>query len=94
MGYSVWPLADLKLRTPMLEPRHAVSSALQDNPSSIRVSHKLGHRDDGIEHYVVRGRAMMTYRLRLTRADWEAARSVPVEIEGLAPCLPHFGVPA
>lgn len=77
-----------------LGAEHAVSSAFQDNPSSIRVSHKLGYRDDGIEHHVVRGRAMMTYRLRLTRADWEAARSVPVEVEGLAPCLPHFGVPA
>lgn len=77
-----------------LGAEHAVSSAFQDNPSSIRVSHKLGYRDDGIEHYVVRGRAMMTHRLRLTRADWEAARFVPVEIEGLAPCLPHFGVPA
>jgi hypothetical protein len=32
-------------------------------------------------------------RLRLTRDDWLATRSVPVEIEGLAPCLPMFGVP-
>ncbi|HEY1322562.1 MAG TPA: GNAT family N-acetyltransferase [Streptosporangiaceae bacterium] len=74
-----------------LGAEHAVSAAFQDNPSSRRVSHKLGYRDDGIEHYVVRGRSMLAHRLRLTRAGWEATRSVPVEIEGLAPCLPLFG---
>jgi RimJ/RimL family protein N-acetyltransferase len=77
-----------------LGAEHAASAAFDDNPSSLTVSHKLGYRDDGIEHYVVRGRAVLSHRLRLTRADWEAARSVPVDIEGLAPCLPLFGVPA
>jgi hypothetical protein len=32
--------------------------------------------------------------MRLTRADWQATHSVPVEIHGLAPCLPLFGVGA
>ena len=31
---------------------------------------------------------------QVTIAGRETARSVPVGIEGLAPCLPHFGVPA
>jgi hypothetical protein len=31
-------------------------------------------------------------RLRLDRAAWLAARSVPVELIGLEPCLPYFGL--
>jgi protein gp37 len=27
-------------------------------------------------------------------ADWQAARTVPVRIHGLPPCLPLFGLPA
>jgi hypothetical protein len=54
----------------------------------------LGGRDDGIERHVARGHPAVVRRLRLTRADWLAARSVPVEIHGLAPCLPLFGLPA
>jgi hypothetical protein len=30
--------------------------------------------------------------LRLDRAGWQAHRQVPVEIAGLAPCLPSFGL--
>jgi hypothetical protein len=30
-------------------------------------------------------------RLRLDRAAWEAHRKVPVDIEGLEPCLPLLG---
>jgi RimJ/RimL family protein N-acetyltransferase len=77
-----------------LNAEYAVSSAFEDNPASLGVSRKLGYRDDGIELHAVRGRPTVTRRLRLTRADWEAARSVPVEIEGLEPCLPHFGLTA
>jgi hypothetical protein len=63
------------------------------SPKWPRPARKLGYRVGGIEHHVVRGRPALTYRLRLTRTHWEAARSVPVEIEGLTPCLPLFGVP-
>jgi hypothetical protein len=31
-------------------------------------------------------------RLRLDRPAWQAHRRVPVQIEGLAPCLPDFGL--
>jgi hypothetical protein len=31
--------------------------------------------------------------LRLDRAAWQAHRQVPVEITGLAACLPSFGLP-
>jgi hypothetical protein len=75
-------------------PLHAVSAAFEDNAASLGVSRKLGYRDDGIERHLVRGRRALTRRLRLTRADWQATRTVPVQIHGLQPCLPHFGLPA
>jgi RimJ/RimL family protein N-acetyltransferase len=77
-----------------LGAQHAVSEAFDDNPASLGVSRKLGYRDDGVEWCTVRGRPTLSRRLRLTRADWQAARTVPVQIHGLEPCLPHFGLPA
>lgn len=76
-----------------LGAEHAVSAAFEDNAASLGVSRKLGYRDDGVERDAVRGRPALTRRLRLTRADWQAARTVPVRIHGLQPCLPHFGLP-
>jgi RimJ/RimL family protein N-acetyltransferase len=75
-----------------LGAQHAISTAFDDNPASQRVSAKLGYTGNGTDHYMVRGRPMLAHRMHLSRAGWEAARSVPVEVEGLAPCLPHFGV--
>jgi RimJ/RimL family protein N-acetyltransferase len=72
----------------------AVSTAFEGNPASLGVSGKLGYRDDGVEWHLVRGRPALTRRLRLGRADWQAARTIPVQIYGLPPCLPLFGLPA
>jgi RimJ/RimL family protein N-acetyltransferase len=77
-----------------LGAQHAASGAFEHNAASLGVSRKLGYRDDGIERHAVRGHPAVLQRLRLTRADWQAARSVPVEIRGLEPCLPFFGLPA
>ncbi len=77
-----------------LGAEYAVSAAFEDNAASLAVSRKLGYRDDGVERHLVRGRPAVTRRLRLTRADWQSARAVPVEIGGLEPCLPYFGLPA
>ena len=77
-----------------LGARWAVSAAFEDNPASLGVSQKLGYRDDGIEWHLVRGHPALTRRLRLERARWQAARTVPVQIHGLPPCLPLFGLPA
>lgn len=74
-----------------LGAQHAVSEAFDDNPASLAVSRKLGYRDDGVAWYCVRDRPALSHRLRLTRADWLATRTVPVQIFGLEPCLPHFG---
>ena len=76
-----------------LGAHHAVSGAFEDNAASLGVSRKLGYRDDGIERHVVRGHPATMQRLRLTWDAWQAARSVPVEIHGLEPCLPFFGLP-
>ena len=77
-----------------LGARWAVSAAFEDNPASLGVSRKLGYRDDGIELHLVRGRPALTRRLRLDRASWQATRTIPVQIHGLPPCLPLFGLPA
>ena len=75
-----------------LDALYATSGAREDNAASLAVSRKHGYADDGIERHVIRGQAAVVRRLRLDRPTWEAHRRVPVEIEGLAPCLPHFGV--
>ena len=60
--------------------------------ASLAVSRKHGYADDGVDRVVIRGQAAVVRRLRLDRPTWEAHRRIPVEIEGLGPCLEHFGV--
>jgi RimJ/RimL family protein N-acetyltransferase len=85
--------AVLQLAFGGLGARWAVSTAFEDNPASLGVSRKLGYRDDGVEWHLVRGRPAVARRLRLAHADWQAARTVPVQIQDLRPCLPLFGLP-
>ncbi|MFC5824322.1 GNAT family N-acetyltransferase [Nonomuraea insulae] len=68
----------------------AVSSAFLDNPASLSVSRKLGYRLNGLSVHEVRGERAEQRRLRLDRPDFTSP--VPVEIHGLEPCLPHFGL--
>jgi RimJ/RimL family protein N-acetyltransferase len=75
-----------------LGAEYATSSAFDDNAASLAVSRKLGYADDGIERLVVRGRPVVSRRLRLDRAAWEAHRVIPVEISGLPPGLAYFGL--
>jgi RimJ/RimL family protein N-acetyltransferase len=70
----------------------ATSASAVDNAASIGVSRKLGYAEDGFEQHVVRGAAAFDQRFRMDRETWEKHRSVPVEIEGLEPCLPLLGV--
>lgn len=74
--------------------RHARSSAAEGNEASLRISRRLGYEADGVQRSALRGELRVEQRLRLTRESWETHRSVPVEIEGLAPCLPMLGVGA
>jgi RimJ/RimL family protein N-acetyltransferase len=83
--------AVLELAFAGLGAQYATSEAFADNAASYRVSRKLGYRDDGVQRHVVRGAAVVGRRLRLDRPGWSAARTVPVRVEGLEPCLPMFG---
>jgi RimJ/RimL family protein N-acetyltransferase len=83
--------AVLELAFTGLDAEHAVSEAFSDNAASNAVSRKLGYQPDGITRLVVRGVPVTSQRLRLTRSEWEAHRTIPVQIEGLEACLPLLG---
>lgn len=84
--------AVLHLAFAELGARAAVSGVFLDNLASLAVSRKLGYQDDGIARMPRRGAPATEQRLRLTREDWERHRELPVTVEGLAPCLPLFGL--
>jgi hypothetical protein len=46
----------------------------------------------GTNRLLVRDQPVQAIRFRLDRAAWQAHRTVPVEILGLAECLPCFGL--
>ena len=81
-----------------LGAEYAVSDAFTDNLASLGVSRKLGYADDGMERRAIRGRPAESRRLRIDRATWRAAGGAAglglgeVDIEGLEPCLPLFGL--
>ena len=66
----------------------ATSGAMDVNISSRRVSEKLGYRIAGRGVVSPRGTPVPHLDLRIERDDWRSP--VPVEIEGLAPCLHLF----
>jgi RimJ/RimL family protein N-acetyltransferase len=72
----------------------AISEAFTDNHASYGVSKKLGYADDGIARHAVSGKPVVGRRLRLDRAAWEAAATVPVAVEGLEACREMFGITA
>ncbi len=75
-----------------LGAEQATTGAFRDNAASWGVSRKLGYQADGIARLVVRGQPVVERRLRLDRVDWEAHHGISVEISGLEPCLPLFGL--
>ncbi|GAA0562675.1 hypothetical protein GCM10010172_52390 [Paractinoplanes ferrugineus] len=82
--------AVLELAFAGLDAEYVTSEAFEDNHSSYAVSRKLGYLDDGITRHVIRGVPVTGRRLRPDRPSWQAARSIPVEIEGLAGCREMF----
>ena len=84
--------AVLHLAFQCLGAEYATTEAFDDNHASYGVSRKLGYLDDGVARHVVRGRAVLGRRLRLDRAGWDAARAVPVTVEGLESCRTMFGL--
>lgn len=81
--------AALELGFSGLGARAAVSSWLDGNDASRRVSEKLGYEPAGMHTESPRGLAVAAHDTRLERARWHAP--VPVEISGLAPALALFG---
>lgn len=70
----------------------ATSEAFDHNRASAAVSRRLGYTDDGINRIVVDGVVQLGRRFRLDKAGWAGARSVPVKVFGLDPCLPMLGL--
>jgi RimJ/RimL family protein N-acetyltransferase len=88
-----------EMRTAVLElafrglgAERARSGAVDENIASLRVAEKLGYREIGRGTVAPRGVELPHTDVELRREDWRPP--VPVEIEGLGPCLPLFGLPA
>ena len=82
--------AVLELAFAGLGARAAHSGALAHNRASQRISEKLGYRFGYEDTVSPRGEPVPHRNYRLARKDWRSP--VPIEIEGLEPCLPLFGV--
>jgi RimJ/RimL family protein N-acetyltransferase len=74
-----------------LDAESAVTAAMIDNAASNAVSRKLGYQPSGLARRRVRDALAYEQRFALDRSRWEQCRTVPVEIDGLAACLPLFG---
>jgi RimJ/RimL family protein N-acetyltransferase len=68
----------------------ANSGALVHNIASQRISEKLGYRMTGTRELAPRGEPVLHYDYRLERDEWRCP--IRVEIEGLEPALPLFGI--
>jgi RimJ/RimL family protein N-acetyltransferase len=68
----------------------AESTWLEGNEASRRVSEKLGYRETGIGTKSPRGYPVPEHGVEIERAAWHCP--MPVEIAGLEPCLPLFGL--
>jgi RimJ/RimL family protein N-acetyltransferase len=84
--------AVLSLAFTGLGAAYAISEADEDNAASLGVSHALGYKDNGvaIELGDDRTKPVRRQHLLLDAADFTSPW--PVQIEGLEPCLPLFGL--
>jgi RimJ/RimL family protein N-acetyltransferase len=73
-----------------LGAKRAESSWLDGNEASRRVSEKLGYVETGVRTQTPRGDPVADHVVAIEREVWTCP--VTVEIEGLEPCLPLFGV--
>jgi len=68
----------------------ARSGAIDGNAASLGVSEKLGYREVGRSTVAPRGEVVGHADLELRSEEWRPP--LAVEIEGLEPCLPLFGL--
>jgi len=83
-------VAVLELAFRGLGAREAVSGALLGNEASARISQKLGYRQEGWSEVSPRGEAVPHRDFLLVVDEWRPP--FEVEIEGLQPALPLFGL--
>lgn len=81
--------AALELAFRGLGAEAATSGAMESNLASQGVSRKLGYHVAGHSEVAPRGVPLPHVELRIDRGDWSCP--IPVEIEGLEPCLRLFG---
>ena len=70
----------------------ATSGWLEGNAASRRVSERLGYEEVGEGVASPRGIPVTEHRMRLEREVWERRAWPAVELAGLEPCLPLFGL--
>lgn len=75
-----------------LTAQSAVSEAMTDNPASVAISRKLGYQANGLDRVRVRDALGYSQRFAVDRERWQQCRTTLVEIDGLTPCLPQFGL--
>ena len=72
----------------------AETGAIEGNAASLAVTTKLGYRANGDGINVDGDERRRELRFVMDRADWEPHRRDDVELVGLEPCLPLFGLSA
>jgi len=75
-----------------LGAKRATSGAFEDNAASLAVSRALGYVENGDDIGAPRGTPVRQIRLLLTRTAWEKNRRADIQIHGLKPSLPMFGL--
>jgi len=85
--------AVLALAFDHLGAKAAITSAWHDNEASLGVSRSLGYRPNG-ESFLNGGHRVDTLvHLRMLREDWlRVGLGDGVQVTGVAPCLPFFGL--
>jgi RimJ/RimL family protein N-acetyltransferase len=69
----------------------ARTGAFEDNPASLRVTRKLGYRENGYAIHDREGRRVQELLFVMTVEDWRARLRPEVEVEGLDVCRGLFG---
>jgi RimJ/RimL family protein N-acetyltransferase len=75
-----------------LGAERAETGAMEGNDSSLGVTRKLGYRPNGDAVNVDGDERRRELRFVLDRAGWEPLRRDDIEVVGLEPCLPLFGL--
>ncbi len=84
--------AALHLAFAGLGAERAETDAYDDNGPSLGVTAKLGYRPNGDQVDVADDRRRRTLRFVLDRTVWETNRRQDVDLVGLTPCIPLFGL--